>query len=245
MAVSNETAWNFALGLNKMAGLEVSDEMLEMIEMEKRGEITMDEILERLDKKYNIKRDENGKVISIQTNIIEEFMDDNIMKMEIRLDEAKFCKDSEYTIEQVYKRIDEEISRRGIWRQYIKGFYIGNADSNDFCNFANIVTYLKNQEWFLSFVKTWLFYAEGGVEDLAEQYKNNKSEELCRGKKITKKTKEIHKMYEECQKVFEPSAELLDEISNIENETEKLFYITLCDFFMQQKQKELIENGIY
>lgn len=64
MAVSNETAWNFALGLNKMAGLEVSDEMLEMIEMEKRGEITMDEILERLDKKYNIKRDENGKVIN-------------------------------------------------------------------------------------------------------------------------------------------------------------------------------------
>lgn len=64
-------------------------------------------------------------------------------------------------------------------------------------------------------------------------------------KKITKKTKQIHKMYEECQKVFEPSAQLLDEFSNIEDETEKLFYIALCDFFMQQKQKEVIEKGIF
>lgn len=63
--------------------------------------------------------------------------------------------------------------------------------------------------------------------------------------KTTKKTKQIHKMYEECQKVFEPSAELLDEISNIENEDEKMFYVALRDFFMQQKQKKVIEKGIF
>ena len=64
-------------------------------------------------------------------------------------------------------------------------------------------------------------------------------------KRITKKTEQIHKIYEECQKVFEPSMELLDEISNIEDGEEKEFYMTLKTFFMQQKQKELIEKGIF
>lgn len=62
---------------------------------------------------------------------------------------------------------------------------------------------------------------------------------------ITEKTKQIHKVYEECQKVFEPSVQLLDEFSNIEDEMERMFYLTLCDFFMQQKQKEVIAKGIF
>ncbi len=64
-------------------------------------------------------------------------------------------------------------------------------------------------------------------------------------KNITEKTREIHKTYEECQKVFEPSVTLLDEMSNIEDETEKEFYVTLRNFFMQQKQKEIIAKGIF
>lgn len=56
VAISKETAWNYALGLNEVDGLTPSEEMLEMIEMEKRGEITDDEIIQRLDKKYKIKR---------------------------------------------------------------------------------------------------------------------------------------------------------------------------------------------
>ncbi len=55
MSVSKETAWNFALGLLKADGLEPSDEMLEMIEKEKRGEITDKDIEEWLNKKYSIK----------------------------------------------------------------------------------------------------------------------------------------------------------------------------------------------
>lgn len=51
--VSKETAWDFALGLLKVDNLTPSDEMLEMIEMEKRGEITDEEILKRLNEKYS------------------------------------------------------------------------------------------------------------------------------------------------------------------------------------------------
>lgn len=52
--ISKETAWNYALGLIEVDGLTPSEEMLKMIEMEKRGEITDDEIRERLDRKYKI-----------------------------------------------------------------------------------------------------------------------------------------------------------------------------------------------
>jgi hypothetical protein len=50
--MSNEEAWDYAIGLIKVDGLEPTPDMLEMIEREKRGEITSDEIIERLDTKY-------------------------------------------------------------------------------------------------------------------------------------------------------------------------------------------------
>jgi hypothetical protein len=50
--MSNEEAWNYAIGLVKVDGLEPTPEMLEMIELEKCGEITTDEIISRLDAKY-------------------------------------------------------------------------------------------------------------------------------------------------------------------------------------------------
>ena len=55
MVVSSETAWNFALGLLKVDGLEPSDELLELIEKEKRGEITTEDMRKILRKKYNMK----------------------------------------------------------------------------------------------------------------------------------------------------------------------------------------------
>lgn len=47
--------WDFALGMLKVDDLEPSAEMMELIEKEKRGEITMDQIKEALDKKYKSK----------------------------------------------------------------------------------------------------------------------------------------------------------------------------------------------
>lgn len=55
MAVSSETAWNYALGMIKVDGLEPSKELLELIEKEKRGEVTTEEMRRVLRKKYNMK----------------------------------------------------------------------------------------------------------------------------------------------------------------------------------------------
>mgnify|MGYP006962172854 FL=1 len=51
------------------------------------------------------------------------------------------------------------------------GLFIGNGDDKDFSNFGLMVLYLKKQEWFLPFVKTWVLYVGDEVDDLAKHYK--------------------------------------------------------------------------
>jgi len=48
-------AWDYAIGLIKVDDLEPTPEMKNLIEMEKRGEITKDEIYNRLSKHYRMK----------------------------------------------------------------------------------------------------------------------------------------------------------------------------------------------
>lgn len=45
-------AWDFALGIIKVDNLKVSEEFLELVEKEKKGEITDENIKNFLDKKY-------------------------------------------------------------------------------------------------------------------------------------------------------------------------------------------------
>ncbi len=56
MLVREDRAWDYALGMIKVDGLEPSQEMKELIEREKRGEITMEQVREALDRKYKMKQ---------------------------------------------------------------------------------------------------------------------------------------------------------------------------------------------
>lgn len=48
-------AWNYAIGMIKVDGLEPTKEFLEYVEKEKRGEVTMEDTKKFLDKKYKMK----------------------------------------------------------------------------------------------------------------------------------------------------------------------------------------------
>ena len=50
MLVREDEAWDYAVGL------EPTPEMKELIEKEKRGEITMEQVREALDQRYKMKR---------------------------------------------------------------------------------------------------------------------------------------------------------------------------------------------
>ena len=58
--MTNSQAWDYAVGMIKVDGLEPTKEFKEYIEKEKRGEATMDDIKKFLDKKYKAKDDTEG-----------------------------------------------------------------------------------------------------------------------------------------------------------------------------------------
>ena len=52
LIMTTTEAWDYAIGITRMAGLEPTEEFKQYIEKEKRGEITMDEVKQFLDQKY-------------------------------------------------------------------------------------------------------------------------------------------------------------------------------------------------
>ena len=58
--MTNSQKWEYSLGLIQIDGLTPSDEFLELIEKEKRGEITTAEMKKALDTKYRMK----GEIIN-------------------------------------------------------------------------------------------------------------------------------------------------------------------------------------
>ena len=55
--MTNAQAWDYAVGMIKVDGLEPTPEFKAYIEKEKRGEVTMADVKQYLDKKYKVKED--------------------------------------------------------------------------------------------------------------------------------------------------------------------------------------------
>ena len=53
--MTNTQAWDYAVGMIKVDGLEPTRGFQEYIEKEKRGEVTMEDVKQYLDKKYKVK----------------------------------------------------------------------------------------------------------------------------------------------------------------------------------------------
>lgn len=56
MLVKANKKWDYGIGMIRVDGLEPTPEMKELIKKEKKGEISMEEIKEALDRKYKMKR---------------------------------------------------------------------------------------------------------------------------------------------------------------------------------------------
>jgi hypothetical protein len=61
--MSKEDAWNYAIGMIRVDGLEPSADFLDMVEREKRGELTREDMKKVLDIKYRIETEENTNAI--------------------------------------------------------------------------------------------------------------------------------------------------------------------------------------
>ena len=54
--MTDTQAWNYAVGMIKVDGLEPTPEFKEYTEKEKKGEITMADVKQYLDKRYKVKQ---------------------------------------------------------------------------------------------------------------------------------------------------------------------------------------------
>lgn len=59
MAMTNEKAWDYAIGIVQLDGIRPSDDFLRLVEKEKKGEITGDDIRRILYKKYKVVEGKN------------------------------------------------------------------------------------------------------------------------------------------------------------------------------------------
>lgn len=53
--MNNEQAWDYAIGIVQLDGIKPSDDFMELVEKEKKGEMTGDDIRRVLYKKYTVK----------------------------------------------------------------------------------------------------------------------------------------------------------------------------------------------
>jgi hypothetical protein len=60
MAMANGEAWDYAIGVVQVDGIRPSDDFLELVEKEKRGEMTGEDIRRVLMRKYTVKAGENN-----------------------------------------------------------------------------------------------------------------------------------------------------------------------------------------
>ena len=54
--MTNAQAWDYAIGMIKVDGLEPTDDFKKYVEREKKGEISMDDVKRYLDDKYKVKQ---------------------------------------------------------------------------------------------------------------------------------------------------------------------------------------------
>lgn len=62
---------------------------------------------------------------------------------------------------------------------------------------------------------------------------------------IDEAAKNMHEAYLICKTVFDPGVAQINDRVSFENEEEDFFYKTVSDFFIQRKQKEIIELENY
>ena len=69
-----------------------------------------------------------------------------------------------------------------------------------------------------------------------------KKEKIMTQEELKQFKTQVHSLYSQCQKVMNPKHSLLNRNIELENTEEQSFYMMVSDFFLQQKQDELLRE---
>ncbi|MBR1442315.1 MAG: hypothetical protein IJ583_02135 [Firmicutes bacterium] len=95
-----------------------------------------------------------------------------MQKLEILLDEEKIKQEDKYELADIYNGIDELFAEEGLPKMPTDAnsksiFYRDNGRNTDLGAIFSCVFYLRDQDWFMPYVKKWLYYNSdnGKTED--------------------------------------------------------------------------------
>lgn len=78
--------------------------------------------------------------------------------------------DEKIIIDKIIK-LANKIQLNTTYKNYVL-YVSGTGSPDDFSHIAIIITNLRQQEWFVNNIKTWLLYdPDGNIEDIKEHYK--------------------------------------------------------------------------
>ena len=130
--------------------------------------ILLDKHPEMVDKVKEVAKSIEAIANKIDTNIITEY------GIKIVMDEEKIIREGKYTLEEIYKNIDDlaEFSRM---KKIDKFYYVSKNDTpSDLGCF--VWSNLEEQDWFIDNVKEWLWLdKEEGIDNILEVSKEFKA----------------------------------------------------------------------
>lgn len=85
-----------------------------------------------------------------------------MIKLEIALDEDKVRKDDIYELSDIYEEIDKIFANKGLPKMESSDtdsiFYRDAGRNTDFGAIFSCITFLEYQDWFMPYVKKWIYY---------------------------------------------------------------------------------------
>lgn len=175
-------------------------------------------------------------------------MQGKLMRVDFEFDKELVAA-SEYTLADIYETIKREFAASNlpcVSDGEVLSFE-GIGEENDWANMWVIIINLTDSEWFMKFATSCIWYNDNNewedVLSLAKEKKGIEGWEIQAKK--TEKREHIRSVYRDCQELIECYLGSDEEFSSIEDENEKEFYITIRDLMMQQKQRELIKQGVF
>ena len=94
-----------------------------------------------------------------------------MIKMKIKINEEKVKQSGKYNVNDIYTKLDTLAQKIGIMEKEGQNLYVGSKYQDDFAKFGRFIIDLTSSEWFTPYVGEWLWYVDGGIEDVAQYYK--------------------------------------------------------------------------
>ncbi len=85
-----------------------------------------------------------------------------MLKMVIEFDEEKVKKEGKYDLQMMYDCLAKRFTDNGL-QVVEKGVYVDKGEEEDLISFMVIASVLPRKDWFVRYVKQWLWYEESEI----------------------------------------------------------------------------------